>query len=202
VPVCKHGNRAASSKCGTADVLEALGVAIDLPPEGVLRCVVEAGMGFAFAPVFHPAFRHAGPTRKELGIPTAFNLLGPMANPADVAFMVDNCSYTARLGSRKWAPRFDYILEQQAYTAVDAGGVVPRGTVGDLHHDQRHQQQNEPPQRCGSRRFRRMPEHHCRRRQGSRQRSGHPRSRSRRLATLSRTWFYPYRHRLRPLDPA
>lgn len=88
VPVCKHGNRASSSRCGTADVLEQLGVVLEQSGDGVARCVVEAGMGFAFAPVFHPAFRHAGPTRKELGIPTAFNLLGPMANPADVAFMV------------------------------------------------------------------------------------------------------------------
>jgi anthranilate phosphoribosyltransferase len=88
VPVCKHGNRAASSQCGTADVLEALGVKIDLDGEGVARCVEQAGMGFCFAPKFHPAFRHAGPTRKELGVPTAFNLLGPMANPAQVSYMV------------------------------------------------------------------------------------------------------------------
>ena len=88
VPVCKHGNRAASSRCGTADVLEELGVTLELTGEGVAQCVQRAGMGFAFAPVFHPAFRHVGPTRKELGVPTAFNLLGPMANPADVAFMV------------------------------------------------------------------------------------------------------------------
>ena len=88
VPVCKHGNRAASSQCGTADVLEALGVRIDLEPVDVARCVQEAGMGFCFAQKFHPAFRHAGPTRKELGVPTVFNLLGPMANPANVSFMV------------------------------------------------------------------------------------------------------------------
>ena len=88
VPVCKHGNRASSSKCGTADVLEQLGVVLEQSGEGVARCVTEAGMGFAFAPVFHPAFRHAGPTRKELGIPTSFNLLGPMANPAEISFMV------------------------------------------------------------------------------------------------------------------
>jgi anthranilate phosphoribosyltransferase len=81
-PVCKHGNRAASSACGSADVLEALGVAIDLGPESVARCVEEAGMGFCFAPRFHAALRHAGPTRRELGVPTVFNFLGPMANPA------------------------------------------------------------------------------------------------------------------------
>src|SRR4051794_6844735 len=84
VPVCKHGARAASSKCGTADVLEALGVAIELEPEGVLRCVEEAGMGFCLAAKFHPAFRFAGPARREIGIPTVFNLLGPMANPGRI----------------------------------------------------------------------------------------------------------------------
>ncbi|HEY8527105.1 MAG TPA: anthranilate phosphoribosyltransferase [Acidimicrobiales bacterium] len=82
--VCKHGNRAASSSTGAADLLEALGVRIDCDPEGVARCVAEAGIGFCFAPRFHPAWRHAGPVRRELGIPTAFNILGPLANPARV----------------------------------------------------------------------------------------------------------------------
>src|SRR6202042_2265356 len=82
VPVCKHGNRAASSSVGTADVLEALGVAIELGPEGVARCVAEAGMGFCFAQRFHPAMRFVGPVRKELGVPTVFNYLGPLINPA------------------------------------------------------------------------------------------------------------------------
>ncbi|MDP2292577.1 MAG: anthranilate phosphoribosyltransferase [Actinomycetota bacterium] len=84
VPVCKHGARAASSKCGTADVLEELGVAVELSPEGVLRCVQEAGIGFCLAPRYHPAFRFAAPSRREIGIPTVFNLLGPMANPGRV----------------------------------------------------------------------------------------------------------------------
>jgi len=82
VPVCKHGNRAASSASGSADVLEALGVVIDLGPAGVERCVAEAGMGFCFAPRYHAASRHAIPTRRELGVPTVFNFLGPLANPA------------------------------------------------------------------------------------------------------------------------
>ena len=82
--VCKHGNRAQSSKCGSADLLEALGVAVDLGPAGVAACIAEAGMGFCFAPRFHPAMRHAGPTRRELGVPTVFNFLGPLANPAQV----------------------------------------------------------------------------------------------------------------------
>ncbi|HEX6568702.1 MAG TPA: anthranilate phosphoribosyltransferase, partial [Acidimicrobiales bacterium] len=80
--VCKHGNRAASSATGSADVLEALGVRIDCGPAEVARCVAEAGIGFCFAPRYHAAMRHAGPTRRELGIPTAFNILGPLANPA------------------------------------------------------------------------------------------------------------------------
>lgn len=84
VPVCKHGNRSASSKCGSADLLELLGVAIEQSPAGVAACVREAGIGFCFAPAFHPAFRFAGPPRRELGVPTVFNLLGPMANPGRV----------------------------------------------------------------------------------------------------------------------
>ena len=82
--VAKHGNRAASSQCGSADVLEALGVKIDLGPEGVAQCVREVGVGFMFAPRFHPAMRHAAPVRREIGIRTVFNVLGPLANPAGV----------------------------------------------------------------------------------------------------------------------
>jgi anthranilate phosphoribosyltransferase len=80
--VCKHGNRALSSQTGSADLLEELGVAIDLPPDGVARCLAEAGLAFCFAPRYHPAMRHAGPTRRELGVATAFNFLGPLVNPA------------------------------------------------------------------------------------------------------------------------
>lgn len=86
--VCKHGGRAASSAAGSADVLEALGVAIDLGPSGVRRCIEEAGIGFCFAPRFHPAMRHAIPVRRQLGVPTVFNFLGPLANPARARFQV------------------------------------------------------------------------------------------------------------------
>lgn len=82
--VAKHGNRAASSRCGSADVLEELGVVIALDASGVRRCVEEASIGFIFAPAFHPAMRHAASARRELGIRTAFNVLGPLANPARV----------------------------------------------------------------------------------------------------------------------
>ena len=78
----KHGNRAASSACGAADVLEALGVVIDLPPAATAELAAEVGVAFLFAPLYHPALRYAGPTRSELGVPTVFNFLGPVANPA------------------------------------------------------------------------------------------------------------------------
>ncbi|MEA2460518.1 MAG: anthranilate phosphoribosyltransferase [Actinomycetota bacterium] len=109
VPVAKHGNRAASSQAGSADVLEALGVKIDLPPEAVATCIAKAGIGFCFAPFFHPAMRHAGGTRRELGTATIFNFLGPLTNPAGATAqalgvadprMVDKMVETlARLGS-------------------------------------------------------------------------------------------------------
>jgi anthranilate phosphoribosyltransferase len=82
VRVAKHGNRSVSSRCGSADVFEALGVNVAAAPEVVERCLDEAGIAFFFAPTFHPSMRHAGPTRRELGIRTAFNLLGPLTNPA------------------------------------------------------------------------------------------------------------------------
>ena len=84
--VAKHGNRAASSLCGSADVLEKLGVKIDLSPEGVVRCIDEAGIGFLFAPIFHPSFRFAAVPRKELGVRTVFNVLGPLCNPAGARY--------------------------------------------------------------------------------------------------------------------
>jgi anthranilate phosphoribosyltransferase len=82
VRVAKHGNRSVSSKCGSADLFEALGVHISADPATVERCLDEAGIAFLFAPTFHPSMRHAGPTRKDLGVRTAFNLLGPLTNPA------------------------------------------------------------------------------------------------------------------------
>jgi anthranilate phosphoribosyltransferase len=82
VKMAKHGGRAASGVCGSADVLEAAGVKIDLGPEGVKRCIEQVGIGFMFAPTFHPAMRHAAPVRRELGIRTVFNVMGPLTNPA------------------------------------------------------------------------------------------------------------------------
>jgi len=82
VPVAKHGNRSVSSQCGSADVIEALGIKIDLPPEKVEKCLFETGFGFLFAPLFHPAMRYAIGPRREMGIRTIFNILGPITNPA------------------------------------------------------------------------------------------------------------------------
>jgi len=111
VKVAKHGNRAASSRCGSADVLEALGVKIDLPADKVAACIEKVGIGFCFAPVFHPAMRHAATPRKELAVATVFNFLGPLTNPAGAtrqalgvsdARMVDVMVQTlARLGSTR-----------------------------------------------------------------------------------------------------
>jgi anthranilate phosphoribosyltransferase len=80
--VAKHGNRGITSACGSADFLEALGIVIDLPPAGVAQCVAESGFGFMFAPLYHPAMRHAIGPRREIGVRTIFNILGPLANPA------------------------------------------------------------------------------------------------------------------------
>jgi anthranilate phosphoribosyltransferase len=96
--VIKHGNRAASSKCGAADMLEGLGVAISLPPAGVTATVAEVGIGFCFAPVFHPSFRHTAAPRRELGVPTVFNFLGPLTNPAQPLAGAIGC------GDRRMAP--------------------------------------------------------------------------------------------------
>lgn len=117
--VVKHGNRAASSRAGTADVLEALGVRIDAPVEAMAAAVSEVGIGFAFAPAFHPALRHVGPVRRELGVPTVFNVLGPLANPARPAAALIGCA-DARLAQ---------VLAQ---AAADCGqrAIVVRGADG------------------------------------------------------------------------
>jgi anthranilate phosphoribosyltransferase len=108
----KHGNRSASSLCGSADVLERLGVAIDLGPKGVAETVAEVGIGFCFAPVFHPGMRHAGPPRREIGVPTAFNLLGPLTNPARPACAAIGCA------DIRMAPTVAEVLAARGDTAL------------------------------------------------------------------------------------
>ncbi|MGD0082005.1 MAG: anthranilate phosphoribosyltransferase [Acidimicrobiales bacterium] len=103
--VCKHGNRAASSIAGSADVFEALGVVIDLGPAGVSACVEDAGIGFCLATRYHPAMRHAAPVRRELGVATVFNFLGPLANPARATRQL------VGVGDRSMAEKMLAVLE-------------------------------------------------------------------------------------------
>jgi len=130
VPVCKHGNRSASSKCGTADVLEALGARIEQSPEQVARSVAKTGVGFAFAPTFHPAFRHVGPIRRELGVPTIFNVLGPMANPAPVSYMLVGVADSGRVDTmaRALAGR-----TKRAWVVHGHGGLDELSLAGPNH---------------------------------------------------------------------
>jgi anthranilate phosphoribosyltransferase len=110
--VVKHGNRAASSASGAADLLEALGVVIDLPGPGVARCVEEAGIGFCFAPVFHPGMRHAAVPRREVGVPTVFNFLGPLTNPARPGAAAIGCA------DPRMAPVMAAVLAARGDTAL------------------------------------------------------------------------------------
>src|SRR5216117_3649721 len=112
VPVAKHGNRALSSRCGAADVLAALGVRIELPPDGVGTCIREAGIGFMFAPAHHPAMKNVGPTRVELGTRTIFNLLGPLSNPAGVSRQM------VGVFSRQWVQPLALVLKNLGSESV------------------------------------------------------------------------------------
>jgi anthranilate phosphoribosyltransferase len=159
VRVVKHGNRAASSACGAADLLEHLGVPLDLGPRGVARCVDEAGIGFCFAARFHPGMRHAAVPRRELGVPTAFNFLGPLTNPAQPRAGAVGCAdprmapvmaqvfaqrgnsvlmvrgedgldeFTTTGPTRVWVIH-DGAVTEAVLDAADLG--VPRSRIGDL----------------------------------------------------------------------
>src|SRR3989454_1436440 len=120
VPVAKHGNRALSSRSGAADVLAALGVNIDLSPEGISRCIKQAGIGFMFAPAHHPAMKNVGPTRVELGTRTIFNLLGPLSNPAGVKRQM------VGVFSRQWIQPMALVLKNLGSESV----WVVQGSAG------------------------------------------------------------------------
>jgi anthranilate phosphoribosyltransferase len=138
-PVAKHGGRAASSSSGAADVLEELGVAIDLPAAGVARCVREVGIGFFFAPVFHPGMRFAGGPRREMGIPTVFNFLGPLTNPARPVAAAIGCAdprmapvmagVLAERGGRALVFRGDDGLDELTTATTSSVWVVRDGEV-------------------------------------------------------------------------
>jgi anthranilate phosphoribosyltransferase len=139
VPVAKHGNRAASSSCGSADVLEELGVAIELTGAGFGSCLAAAGIGFCFAPVFHPALRHAAAPRRELGVATVFNFLGPLTNPArptasavgvaDPRMAAVVAGVFAQRGNRALVFRGDDGLDELTTTTTSQVWVVRGGTV-------------------------------------------------------------------------
>ena len=145
VPVAKHGNRAASSHCGSADLLEALGVHIDLDARGVERCLEEAGIAFMFAPRFHPAMRHAGPVRGELRVPTVFNFLGPLTNPArpyaqvvgvsDERMLPLMAEVLARRGVRAKLFRGEDGLDELTTTGISTIYDVKDGGVRETHLD-------------------------------------------------------------------
>ncbi|MEL6981535.1 MAG: anthranilate phosphoribosyltransferase [Actinomycetota bacterium] len=127
--VCKHGNRRASSTSGSFDFLEAIGVAIDLDPKALEVCIDEVGVGFAFARTFHPAMRFAGPVRAELGIPTVFNLLGPVANPALVERQVVGVSSPERAELLAGALRA--LGSTSSWVVCGHGGLDELSLTGD-----------------------------------------------------------------------
>jgi anthranilate phosphoribosyltransferase len=159
IPVIKAGNRATSSLCGAADVLEALGIPMDLAPSEVARCIMDAGIGFCFAPKFNPGMRHAAMTRREMGVPTVFNFIGPLVNPAQPTAALAGCSdlllaplvaevfarrghsvlvvrgedgldeFTTTSPTRIWAVRANTVTE----VVIDAGILgIPRATLNEL----------------------------------------------------------------------
>src|SRR6187401_1814591 len=131
VPVAKHGNRALSSRSGAADVLSALGVKIELTPDGVASCIQEAGIGFMFAPAHHPAMKNVGPTRVELGTRTIFNLLGPLSNPAGVKRQM------VGVFSRHWLEPLALVLKnlgsESAWVVHGSDGLDEITTAGTTH---------------------------------------------------------------------
>ncbi|MCW2680081.1 MAG: Anthranilate phosphoribosyltransferase [Frankiales bacterium] len=145
VPVVKHGNRAASSACGSADLLEALGVVVDLPPAAVGPCLTDAGIAFCFAPVFHPGMRHAAVPRRDLGVPTVFNVLGPLTNPARPAAQAVGVSdprlapvmagVLAARGADALVFRGDDGLDELTTTGTSTVWVVGGGTVAEQSFD-------------------------------------------------------------------
>jgi anthranilate phosphoribosyltransferase len=135
--VSKHGGRSVSSKSGSADVLEALGVEINLAPERIAQCIAEVGIGFMFAPNHHPAMKNVAPVRKELGIKTIFNILGPLTNPADApnilmgVFHADLVGIQVRALQRLGAEHALVVYGRDGMDEISLGAAT---LVGELHH--------------------------------------------------------------------
>jgi len=143
VKVAKHGNRAASSKCGSADVLEALGVSLEMPPSDIGRCISEVGIGFMFARAHHPAMKHVGPVRAELAVRTMFNLLGPITNPADASHRLLGVGDESKLGlmagalkgagvEAAWVVHGHGGLDEVALSGPTRVVTLARGEIGNM----------------------------------------------------------------------
>jgi anthranilate phosphoribosyltransferase len=136
VPVAKHGNRAVSSRCGSADVLEALGVNLEAPPDQVMRALDDAHLAFFFAPAWHPSMRHAAPTRRELGVRTAFNLLGPLTNPAGARRQLIGVSRPEH--TELIARALGDLGAERAWVVHGAGGLDELSTLGHTKVSELH----------------------------------------------------------------
>ncbi len=150
--VAKHGNRSISSKCGSADLLNYLGINITTPPELATRCIVETGIGFLFAPTYHPAMKYAATPRRELGVKTMFNMMGPMTNPADVknqlvgAFNIDAAQKIARVFSQLGAQR---VLVVHSGDGIDEISLSGKTHVFEAAYGQPVQQYTVTPDDYG-----------------------------------------------------
>src|SRR5438128_3386137 len=150
--VAKHGNRSATSRCGSADVLEALGVRIELGPEQVAQCVQEVGFGFMFAPTYHPAMKHVGPTRREIGIRTVFNILGPLTNPAHTRYQVlgvADGSLLRKMGEVLLRMRCQHALIIHGEDGIDECSLSAPTRVCEVRHGQELREYTIAPEDVG-----------------------------------------------------
>ncbi|HVB61356.1 MAG TPA: anthranilate phosphoribosyltransferase [Ktedonobacteraceae bacterium] len=150
--VAKHGNRSATSRCGSADVLEALGAKIDLGPAQVARCVREVGFGFMFAPTYHPAMKHVGPARREIGIRTIFNILGPLTNPAHTRYQllgVADGSLLRKMGEALQRLGCQHALIIHGEDGIDECSLSAPTRICEVRHGQELREYTITPEEVG-----------------------------------------------------
>jgi len=150
--IAKHGNRSATSQCGSADVLEALGVKIDLGPEQVARCVQEVGFGFMFAQAYHPAMKYVGPTRREIGIRTVFNILGPLTNPAHTHYQmlgVADSSLLRKMGEVLLLLGCRHALIVHGEDGIDECSLSAPTRICEVRHGQELREYTITPEQVG-----------------------------------------------------
>lgn len=150
--VAKHGNRSATSRCGSADVLEALGAKIDLGPAQVARCVREVGFGFMFAPAYHPAMKHVGPARREIGIRTIFNILGPLTNPAHTRYQllgVADGSLLRKMGEALQRLGCQHALIIHGEDGIDECSLSAPTRICEVRHGQELREYTITPEEVG-----------------------------------------------------